>query len=210
MNGGNSCLIQPASDSTNHHWYAEQLGTQGRFDEALRESERARALDPLSLIIAADKAAILYQSRQYDRAIEQCRAVLEIEPTFPRAHHVMVFAYIQEGRFAEALADIETWHDDPTKTMMLAYVYGRSGQKAQAEQQLAKLEELNRRKQIDSGVMFFAYIGMGDNDQALRTLEEGYSQHSNVLRSLKVDAVFDPLRSDLRFQDLLRRVGLAQ
>jgi len=195
---------------TAHHWYAEQLGTQGRFDEALRESERARELDPLSLIIAADRAAILYQSRQYDRAIEQCRAVLELEPAFPRAHHMLVFAYVQEGRFAEALADIETWHDDPTKTMMLAYVYGCSGQRAAAEQQLARLQELNRRKQIDSGVMFFAFIGIGDKEQALATLERGYSQHSNVLRSLKVDPIFDPLRNDPRFQDLLKRVGLVQ
>ncbi|SRR6266496_2994728 len=91
-----------------------------------------------------------------------------------------------------------------------AAIYGRSGQKAQAEQQLAKLEELNHKEQIDSGVMFFGFIGIGDNEQALAILEKGYSQHSNVLRSLKVDPIFDPLRGDPRFQDLLRRVGLAQ
>ena len=79
---------------------------QGRFDEALQESERARMLDPLSLIIAADNGAILYLSRQYDRAIAKWRSVLEMDPLFPRAHMIMV-ADVEKGMYSAALADLE-------------------------------------------------------------------------------------------------------
>jgi tetratricopeptide (TPR) repeat protein len=82
------------------------LALQGRFDEAFPEIERARQLDPLSLIIAADYGAILYFSRQHDRAIEQFRAVSDMEPNFPRAHMIS-FAYVQKGMYGEAIRDIE-------------------------------------------------------------------------------------------------------
>ena len=198
--------------ATAHHWYAECLSFQGRFDEAFRESERARQLDPLSLIIAADSGAILYFSRQYDRAIEQFRVVLEMEPNFPRAH-VLVFAYTQKGLFAEALDDLERWRrvdDTPSIWAAQAYVYSRSGQQEQARRALKKFEELNRRQQMDPAAIAWAYAVMGNKDQAFALLEEAYSQHSNALTTLKVEPAYDPLRSDPRFQDLLRRVGLAQ
>src|SRR5271167_21861 len=94
--------------ATAHHWHAECLALQGRFDQAFPEIENARQLDPLSLIVGTDYGAILYFSRQYDRAIEQFRAVLDMEPNFPRAHMVS-YAYVEKGRFADALADIESW-----------------------------------------------------------------------------------------------------
>jgi TolB-like protein/DNA-binding winged helix-turn-helix (wHTH) protein/Tfp pilus assembly protein PilF len=198
--------------ATAHHWYAEYLSFQGRFDEAFRESERARQLDPLSLIIAADNGAILYFSRQYDHAIEQFRAVLEMEPNFPRAH-VLVFAYVQKGLFAEALEDIEKWRradDTPFTWAAQAYVYGRSGQQEQARRALKRFGELNRRQQVDPGAIAWVYAAMGNKDQAFALLEKAYSQHSNVLTALKVEPSYDPLRNDPRFQDLMRRVGLAQ
>ena len=202
--------------ATAHHWYAEHLMWLGRFDEALRESEPARQLDPLSLIIAADNGAILYYSRQYDRAIERFRAVREMDPGFSPT--VMIrLAYAQKGMFADALAEIEKQrrlHGDgpwePWVWSQLAYIYGRTGQQAQARQALAKLEECNRRRPVDPGVFVEPYIGMGNKDEAFVWLEKAYTQHSNVLTSLKVNPLYDPLRSDPRFQDLLRRVGLAQ
>jgi len=198
--------------ATAHQWYAEYLSFQGRFDEAFRESERARQLDPLSLIIATDNGAILYFSRQYDRAIEQFRAVLEMEPNFPRAH-VLDFAYAQKGLFAEALTDIENWRrvdDTPWPWAAEAYVYARSGQQDQARRALKKFEEVNRRQQMDLWAISGAYAALGNKDQAFALLEKAYSQHSNALIVLKVEPGYDPLRSDPRFQDLLRRVGLAQ
>ena len=89
------------------------------------------------------------------------------------------------------------------------YIYGRSGQQAQARRALGKLEQLNRRQQIDAGAIAWGYIAMGDKEQALVWLEKAYAQHSNIMTSLRVEPGYDSLRSDPRFQDLLRRVGLA-
>jgi len=199
--------------ATAHQWYAEHLTWRGRFDDALRESERARQLDPLSLIIAADNGAILYYSRQYDPAIEKFNAVREMEPNFPRAL-IIVWAYEQKGMFADALADIENWKamtgDGISSWSEMAYVYGCTGQRAQARLALAKLKQLSRRHSVDPSVFLRAHIGMGSKDEALADLEKAYSQHSNVLTTLKVDPLYDSMRSDPRFQDLVRRVGLAQ
>jgi tetratricopeptide (TPR) repeat protein len=197
---------------TAHHWYAEYLAYQGRFDEAFAESERARQLDPLSLIIATDHGAILYFSRQYDRAIEQFRAVLDMEPNFPRAH-LLVFAYVQKGLFADAVADTAKWHridDGPGSWAIEAYVYGRSGQRVEARRALEKLQLLNRHRQMDPAAIVLAYVGMDNKEEAFAWLQKAYSEHSNALTTLKVDPIYDPLRSDPRFQDLVRRVGLAQ
>ena len=201
--------------ATAHHWYAEFLAFQGRFDEALEESERARHLDPLSVIIAADRGAILYFSRQYDKAIEQFRAVLDMEPNFTRAH-VILGAYVEKGRFADALAHIEAWRRAETEPTPWSWaievcVYNRSGEPVKARQALAKLERWNRQSRSDAAPSFAAaYTCMNNQDEALAILQKGYEEHSNALTSLKVDPIYDPLRSDPRFQDLLRRVGLGQ
>jgi tetratricopeptide (TPR) repeat protein len=199
--------------ATAHQWYAEYLAFQGRFDEALAESERARQLDPLSPIIAADKGAILYFSRQYDRAIEQFRAVLEMEPNLQRAHMVL-FAYAQKGQTADALAEIQNWRrgdDTPWTWAAEAYVYGHSGQPAQARGALEKLEQMNRHQHLDPAPMLaLAYAGMENKDEAFVWLQKAYSEHTNAVTTLKVDPIYDPLRSDPRFQNLVRRVGLAQ
>src|SRR5262249_38429348 len=125
--------------ATAHHWYAEHLTWQGRFDEALRESERARQLDPLSLIIRADNGAILYFARQYDQALAQFRTVREMDPNLPRAGLIR-FAYYQKGSYTNALEEIEKWRhaygDQPWTWSELAYAYGRSGQQEKAEQAL--------------------------------------------------------------------------
>jgi TolB-like protein/Tfp pilus assembly protein PilF len=197
---------------TAHHWYAEHLTYRGHFDEAFAESERARQLDPLSLIIAADNGAILYYSRQYDGAIEKWRAVLAMDPASSRAHLVRN-AYVEKGRIADALADVENYHavdDTPWRWSSLAYIYGRSGQRVQALRALRKLEQINRYQAMDSAAILWAHIGLGDKDQAFVWLERAYTEHSNTLMTLKVEPGYDSLRSDPRFQDLMRRVGLEQ
>ena len=198
--------------ATAHHWYAEHLMWRGHFDEALRESELARQLDPLSLIIATDNGAILYFSRQYDRAIEQFRYVLDLDPNFPRAG-IINAAYIQKGMYANALAGMEKppqveragWY-----WATLAYIYGRSGQHAKAQEALEQILKVNRQRQVDAEYLVQAYMGVGDYDQALTWLEWAASHQPNVLTSMKVEPIYDPLRSNPRFQNLLRRVGLAE
>jgi TolB-like protein/DNA-binding winged helix-turn-helix (wHTH) protein len=197
--------------ATAHQWYAECLSFQGRFPEALEESERARQLDPLSLIIATDHAVILYFARQYDRAIEQFRAVLAMEPNFARAHMV-VYAYVEKELFPEALAETDSWrHSDGSPISELeAYVYGRWGKQQQAERALAqwKRESLHQ-SEVATLVLLEAYVATGRKEGALALLETLYREHSNLVTTLKVEPALDPLRGDPRFQELLRRVGLA-
>src|SRR5580700_2672474 len=197
--------------ATGHHWYAECLALQGRFDEAFSEIGIARKLDPLSLIIATDYGAILYFSRQYDRAIEQFRSVLEIEPDFPRAH-MLAWAYAQKGLFADALADAEAQgghrEDNPWSWAVIAYISGRSGDRARANSALERLQNVKRHRAVDSLCFTVAYIGLGNNDEALLWLEKAYQEHSNSLTAIKVDPTYDPLRGAPRFQEFLRRVGL--
>ena len=202
--------------ATAHQWYAEYLSWQGRFEEALAESERARQLDPLSLIIATDRCTILFYSRQYKRAIAQCRAVLDMDPRFPGG--TVFSAYVEEGKFPEALDDIERSQspdDSPWTWASKAYIYGRWGRTAEAQYALTRFEELVPQSQRDrtSGAIFagiFAYVGTGRKDQAIALLQKAYSEHSSLVTNLNVHPMYDPLRGDPRFQELLRRVGLAQ
>jgi DNA-binding winged helix-turn-helix (wHTH) protein/Tfp pilus assembly protein PilF len=200
--------------ATAHHWYAEHLMWLGRFDEALSESDRACQLDPLSSIIATDRGAILYFSRQYGLAIEQLRTVIRKDPNLSRAGGVQTWAYVENQMFAQALGNAEplrrAYGDGPSYWSELAYVYGRSGQLERARRELEKLEKLSQHEQVDPVTMLWAHLGMGDKEEALADLDKAYSGHFGVLTTLKVEPAFDPLRSDPRFQDLLRRVGLAQ
>jgi TolB-like protein/DNA-binding winged helix-turn-helix (wHTH) protein/Flp pilus assembly protein TadD len=194
---------------TAHQWYAESLALQTRFDEAFVEIERARQLDPLSLIIGSDYAVILYFSRQYDRAIEQFRSVLDREPLFPRAHMV-AYAYVEKGMFAEALADIQNWRrlGDGQQSMLLAYVCGRAGQQVEARRALRDLQLRPGEKSYAYSIAV-AYLGIGDNEKAITWLQKSYAEHT-ITTALRVDPTFDPLRSDPRFQELLRGMGFAQ
>ncbi len=197
--------------ATGHHWYAEHLAWRGRFDEAFRESERARQLDPLSLIIASDYGAMLYYSRQYDRSIAQFRAVREMDPNFSRALLILQ-PYLQKGMFAEAEAVMQSPppREGRWDLANMAYIYARTGRREEAERELRKLLDMNRRQPMDPIVIAEAYIGVGNNDQALALLEKAYRQRSNGMTTLKVDPIYDPLRGDARFQKILEQVGLAQ
>lgn len=196
--------------ATAHHWYGELLGFLGRFDEAFKEFDRARELDPLSLIIATDRAAVLLYSRQYDRAAEEFRRVLSVEPNFSRGA-MIAYAYVQAGRFAEAIAQAETrsaMNQMPWDWALLTYVYGRAGRTAQAQATLDRLEDLSRRQRIDPAPAIVAYLGVGDKARALSLLETAVDDHSPSVVALKVDPLYDDLRADPRFAELLRRVHL--
>jgi TolB-like protein/DNA-binding winged helix-turn-helix (wHTH) protein len=197
--------------ATAHHWYAEHLMWEGRFDEALAESKEAQQLDPLSLIIATDKGYILYCARRYDEAIQQFRSVLDLDPNPPRGN-LIYLAYAQKGMFPEIYAklDSEPAVDAGWYWSMAAYLYGRGGRMQQANHALQKLKELDRVQPLDPMVMVSASVGTGNNDQAIAWLEKAYAQRSNKIVSIKVDPAYDPLRKDQRFRDVLRRVGLEQ
>ena len=197
--------------ATAHQWYAEFLSWQGRFDEAFAESSQARQLDPLSLIIATDHASILYYSRQYESAVEQYRSVLELEPTYDRAQISMIPSYIQLGRYNEAIGEINRWAargEGPWLWAWEAAVYGRSGRAAEASRALAKLEQVAGSRPDGYATLLVAYSGTGGKERVLKLLESAYEEHSNAIVPIKVDPIYDPIRSDPRFGDLLRRIRL--
>src|SRR5580658_3337106 len=192
---------------TAHQWYAECLAWQGRFEEAFAESERARRLDPMSLIIASDYSNILYYSRQYERAITQSRAVSEMSGS-ASGNEIVCFSHIQQGKFAEALTDIRGREDDPWVWGTRAYVYGRWHQEKQLQHALAKFEQLAPKLGFYRTGMSLTAYAASDEAKTLALLREAYLERSPALTQIMVDPKYDPLRSDPRFQKLLRQVGL--
>jgi hypothetical protein len=115
--------------------------------------------------------------------------------------------------FAEALGDAEAYQrreNAPWSWVMIVYVSGRSGDQAKARLALKRLEQPERNSPLDTLAFAIAHIGMGENDKALVELEKAYRQRSSSLTALKVDPIYDPLRGEPRFQQLVRRIGLAQ
>ena len=197
--------------ATAHQWYAESLGWQGRFEEAFAESEKARQLDPLSLIIASDHGTILYYSRQYDRAVKQGRSVLELDPNFGHAWALLVPSYLQMGKYDEAVAGVNRSAasiEGPWTWAWRAAAYGRWGHAEEARRAVAKLEQLPISRTERTAALLIAYSGTGKKERVLDLLERAYAEHSNAIVQIKVDPMYDPIRNDPRFKDLLRCVGL--
>ncbi|MGA7633253.1 MAG: winged helix-turn-helix domain-containing protein [Terriglobales bacterium] len=197
--------------ATAHQWYAEFLSWQGRFAEAFAESEQARQLDPISLIGATDRASILYESRQYESALKQWRSVLDLDPTYDHAEHKMIPAYLQLGRYDDAIKVIDRWEavgEGPWMWGWKAAVYARAGHPDEARRALAKLEQSSGSPASREAPLLIAYLGTGQKERALELLQQMYAEHSNAVVQIKVDPMFDPLRSDPRFKDLLLRLGL--
>jgi TolB-like protein/DNA-binding winged helix-turn-helix (wHTH) protein/Flp pilus assembly protein TadD len=195
--------------ATAHQWYAEFLSFMGRFEEAEAEIKRAQELDPLSLIIATDHGVILYYARKYDQSIQQLRNVLAKDPDFPHAHMIAA-VYVERGMFSQALADASRFPPSEWKSANLTYIYGRAGQPEKARAEYKKFLDQAKHHNLDPGPSISAALGVGNKEQAFARFQDAYAQHSPSLTSLKVNPIYDPLRSDPRFQDLMRRVGLSQ
>jgi TolB-like protein/DNA-binding winged helix-turn-helix (wHTH) protein len=196
--------------ATAHQWYGEYLSWQGRFDEALAESERARQLDPLSMIIAIDHGSILHRARQYDRAIAQYRAVLEMDPANAHTCGLLAEEYVAARHFSEATDLITNCIFPRSKEHawgLQSIVYAGSGRTEMARQTFAKFETYERKLDPTSPVLVVGYIASKQNDQAIALLQKAFAEHSGVITNLKVEPFYDPLRSDPRFQELLERAG---
>ena len=199
--------------ATAHHWYGEYLALMGRFDESRAQMEHARQLDPLSLIITADTAIALYYARDYPAAIQQFRAVIDLEPTFPRTAQLS-FAYLQTGRDADSVAWTEKLKQPsdtgPWYWATAAYVDAHIGKMNDARVALHNLIRMNDRRQIDPLYISIAYVGLDEKDQSIAWLQKAEAAHSVSLNSLKVEPLFDPLRTDPRFQQILRQMNFPQ
>jgi adenylate cyclase len=200
-----------ANHASGHHGYALMLANVGRTDEAMRELAQARDLDPLGLSINQSVGVLYFCARQYDRAIEQALRTLELEPALRRVRLHLARAYRQKGMLAEALNALEPVREDfaGVPAGLMGNVHAVAGRRDVAAQILARLEDRVKRGEYISPVSIaLVHIGLGDADRALRWLERAYEERAPQLIWLKVDPIFDPLRSDPRFTRLLRRIGL--
>src|SRR5215470_6497061 len=200
-----------AGNSTAHMRYAMFLAQEGRVEESLAESRRARELDPVSLVASSSVGERLYDARRFDAAIEQLRNTLGLDPNFHVARLVLGRAYAQAGRYAESLAElnkaVELSRDDSLAA--LGYAYAISGRTSQARQVLAELQELSGRHYVSSADLAAIYAALAEKDKAFVWLEKSFEEGEDKLVLLKVDPRFDSLRKEPRFGDLLRRLGLA-
>ena len=198
--------------ATAHHWYAEAyLMPMGHVDDALAELSKAQALDPLSAIIATDYGKDLYFARRYDDAIVQLRRALELDPNFVSARNWLSDSFLEKGMYAEARAELvktKPFKEERVYVRQIAYLDARTGKRAEARKALAESLRLSQGTQISSGAVALIYAALGDKDKVFLYLDKAFADKSSFLTTLRFWSVFDPIRSDPRFVDLVRRVGL--
>jgi eukaryotic-like serine/threonine-protein kinase len=198
--------------ATAHQWYGgANLVATGRFDQAIAEGRRAVELDPLSLIANLELAAIYGYARQNDQAIAQLRKIVEMDPNWYLAHMVLCETYNFKGQFAEAIAECEKakgLNDDPAVLSFLAVAYARSGKREEAMKIVTQMHELARQRYVPAYGFGYAYAALDDKDQAFKWLERSLQDRGWEITYIKVDPGIDSLRSDPRFDDLVKRLGL--
>jgi TolB-like protein/DNA-binding winged helix-turn-helix (wHTH) protein/Flp pilus assembly protein TadD len=196
--------------ATAHHWYAWHLSLLGRYDDAIAEMRKAENLDPLSLIINADFAELLGLAHSYDESIRQSRKTIEMDPNFALAHNQLAQAYLQKRMYDEAVAELQKAvklsGDSPTCIANLARAYVAAGKSNEAVKLLGDLKKRSNPGYSNASEIAMIYVSLGDTDQAVNWLEKGYEERFNPGVLLRPG--FDPLRSDPRFEELMRRIGL--
>jgi len=198
------------SYATAHQWYTWHLIVLGRNSEAITEIRRAESLDPLSLIISADMADVLLIARRYDESIQQSRKTMEMDPRFAVAHYQVGQVFVQKHMYNEGIAELQKaiGFSGGNKTFRsnLAYAYATSGRRSEALEILHDLKSRSNNGFSHASEIALIYVGLDENDQAMTWLEKAYGERFNP--SVLLRPSFDPLRSNPRFQDLLRRIGL--
>ena len=195
-----------------HHSYSRFLASLGRVEEARAELKRAQELDPLSLLVQANSGVISYFGRQYDQAIQELRQINRLDPKFSVPYWGLGLCYEQMGVYEEAVTQLQKAIDlsgrGANGIASLGHAYGLAGRRGEALKILLELEERAKKSYVSSYQIALVYLGLHRNDEALKQLENAYQERSTLLTYLKMDPRFDPLRSDPRFEDLLRRIGL--
>jgi tetratricopeptide (TPR) repeat protein len=198
--------------ATGHHWYCAYLEVKGRFDDALREISRARDLDPLSPIISANFALIFLAKNDTKAAIEQCQKIIELEPHHISGHDWLGWAYLKEGRLAEATREREKVAELSQRSgpqlSGVGYLYAITGRRAEALEILKEIAKRYDRGEAVGQHLAAIWEGLGDRDQAFAWLEKDFQQHSAELQFITWRLQFEHLRSDPRYADLVQRMGL--
>lgn len=197
-----------------HHWYAIYLANVGRHQEADREARRAVELDPLSLLMNMTPALNFYLARQYDRAREQLQRVIDMEPNFVAARAVLGNVLVQKALYEEAMAEYQKVLEmtkgvatvEPSVKAIIAHGYARWGKRNDA---VSLLEEVTAAGTASPYSIAGIHAALGETNSAFEWLEKAYLQHDLQLVSLIADPSLDGVRSDPRFGELVRRVGLS-
>ena len=195
-----------------HHWWSAALRDRGFYPEAVRHAERARALDPLSLIINASLARIYGEAGQHAKAREQIQATLEMDPSFPPAHLVAGELYETEGKLDKAIAEYKLalqlgGHPEEARGL-LGYAYAVSGNRGAAQRMIEELKALRQTTRWADELIARVYVGLGETDQALYWLGKSFDGGLVPAWAVARDHRFAKLREDPRFQAMLRRLNL--
>jgi tetratricopeptide (TPR) repeat protein len=195
-----------------HHWRSLNLIAMGRMEDARAAMQRALELDPLLLITNVNLGRIDYYEGRYDQAVKQYQRALELDENFMRTHLRLGLAYVQQRRFHEALTEYhraeEIAGDTPQIKAHIAHVMAVSGKKSEAIAELARLQDRAKRQYVPPYDIALIYVGLGENDKAFEWLEKAYADHSTEMIYFKVEPLLAPIRSDPRYQNLLRRMKL--
>jgi tetratricopeptide (TPR) repeat protein len=192
--------------ATAHQWYGEYLGYMGRPDESLAEREQALNLDPLSPIITSELGLSYLAARKYDRALEEFRKAVELYPDFAPAHSFLAEACEWNGLYDEAISECRkaiNKTNDNNLEVQLAQIYARCGRRADALRLLAEMKVESNNAYYPATQVAVVYEALGDKEQALDWLETAYEV------GLKVYPMYDSLRSEPRFVELMKRMGLS-
>ncbi len=206
------------NNAFSHRRYGETLQARARFSEALAEGTRAQELDPLSPDIVANLGFTHLLMQHYDESIAQFRKVLDLKSNVPVAHAFTAVAYAMKGMHRQALAEYDQISDQDKavapETQLIAdtlgWIYAVSGRRADALKIALEFRQLSTHAYVESYSLGTIYAGLGEKDEAFRLLEKAYDQHSPDIVFLAVDPFWYGMRSDPRYADLLRRIGLPQ
>jgi tetratricopeptide (TPR) repeat protein len=187
------------------------LAPMGRFDEALALLDQARRIDPLSFVVSANRAAVLFLARRRVEAEAEYRRALELDPARWRAFMGLGRCHEENGRYEDAIACFERAKDlsegIPNATGALGHAYARAGRTDDAHRLLDELDELAERRYVSPFERVLIFLGLRD-DRVFDWLERGCHERAGWVITLAVDPRFDPLTADPRFRDLLQRLGL--
>jgi len=197
---------------TGHYWYALLLASMKRFDEAMNHIGLAMELDPHSLVVRCNKAQVLYFARRYEEAASQLLDAIERDGEFPLARYLIGLVYLQTGEFAEAAKQFQTarhaTNGHPAATAGLILAMANQRNKAEGKKLLLELERLADETEGIRYYVAVSWLGFGDMDRALRSLEKACDERSVSVPNIDVDPALDSLRSAPGFAKLLQRVGL--
>ena len=198
--------------ATAHHWYAEHLVVTGRLEEAMEESKKALESDPLSLIINTLLGFTYHYSRKFDLAIEQLNKTIDMDPEFFPALFFLGFSYAQCGMLDEAVGvfrkAIKLFGDTPLLEAALGHAYAAGGKEKEARKMLDKLHKMSGKNYVPAYYVAAIHLDLGEKDKAIECLESALKKRDHWLAFLKVDPIWDDLRTDSRLKKILKKMNL--